>query len=150
MKRIALIFLMFGAVPAAAEEMLPGQWEATMSVQSMEGAKISPQMKEMMSKRVPTVAKTCLTLAQIKNGPQDIEKNSKGSCKILSYSVGGGKVSNSMMCKTPGGTIKTTTSGTYTAKTYDNTVRTISNMAGVKATTVAVLKGRWLGACATK
>jgi Protein of unknown function (DUF3617) len=147
MRLLASVIFVSTAGPLAAQEMLPGQWETTVAVKSIEGAMIPPQMKEIMRKRGPTVVKSCMTAAQIKKGPQDIAGKSNGACKAKSFSVSGGKMNSSMVCTMPQGTSTTSATGTYSAKQYKSRSQTVVVTRGQKMTTTAEVTGRWLGPC---
>ncbi len=102
--------LMVASLSASAESNItPGMWEYQMET----------KMKGMPAGMKPVVMRRCLTpqdVAQNKHLTQGSEKN---PCTMSNMKASGGQVSYDFVCKTEGGTMKGSTTGTTSATSLD-------------------------------
>ncbi len=138
-----------------AVKMQPGQWETTVKVASIEGTGLPPEVQNAMKQQKQEhKVQTCLTPEQAEKPPQEMLGAMKG-CTYEKFSMAGGTMSGTMVCKNmPGmaGEIRSAMSGSFTSTSYDFTSETQMDMpampgGGGKMTTKTQISGKRLGDC---
>lgn len=140
-----------------AVKLEPGKWETTVSILSMDGPGLPPQVVEQMKAQMKDQkVETCLTPEQVKNPPKDMF-GSAANCTYEKFEMSGGKMSGTLVCKAPAGAamgdIRGTVSGNFASTSYDVTSETTMNMpampgaTGGKITSKTKVTGKRIGAC---
>lgn len=134
--------------PAAAQAQVePGQWETTVTVDSVDMPGAPPQMARMMGGKT-TRSSYCLTPEQASKGPQELLKQNQ-SCRFTHYSMTGGRISTEMSCSQNGGTLIARSEGSYTPTSMK--VSSVAQMSGkMEMRMSSSMTGRRIGACAGK
>jgi hypothetical protein len=136
---VAAVALVLGAAAAIAQTspIRPGRWEVAMQMQMANSPVQLPEMKTTQ----------CVTPEQVKD-PANALPQATGAgrgqtdCKVSDYKVSGNTATWQMSCTKPQA-LTSTGEMTFTADTYDGTIKT--NMAqGVMTMKVA---GKRLGDC---
>lgn len=113
----ALILLALVSTPAlAAPKVTPGQWQSTVTVDSMSMPGVPASALAAM-KRQPMTTSYCLTPQEAEADPRKILAADK-SCKMDRFSFTGGRIESAMTCKTEQGPATITMTGTYTPTSY--------------------------------
>ena len=124
----------------------PGQWETTIDVvdYKVSGA---PAGMPAMPKPERQKVSACVTPEMAAKSPLDAIKEAKLDCTISNSVFAGGKVASDATCKTPRGTITTSTTGTYspTEMSYDS--NSTATMGPITATTKTHTVSRRTGDC---
>ena len=100
---------------------LPGKWESTMSLQSIEIPGMPAEMQDMMKQRMGKMNTTtsCLTAEQVEKPNADFFGPGEGSgCTYNSFKMGGGKIDADMTCQQQGMTQNMQMTGTYSEEHY--------------------------------
>ncbi len=128
------IFLITGAViaPAVGQEMQPGLYASTTEIELANGKKQTNQDQD------------CITAKEIADGLTKIGIESDTDCKVQNLVKGSGKVTYRMACEDGSKKLLTDVVGTYTATSYDFTIKPVSSGAAIKSMSV---KGKRLGVC---
>jgi hypothetical protein len=101
----------------------PGQWESSVTLDSIEVPGMPPeavaQMKKTMA-RVATGHKSCLTPEQAKKPKEDFFAGANSNCRYDKFSMDDGKMTGTMRCTNPqgGGTQLIQFDGTYAPEEY--------------------------------
>lgn len=137
-------------------QLKPGQWEGRFTVKdidlsNMPGAPagMKDQMKSMMSQ---TSLKYCVTPEEAANpsGGMFSGQESK-DCTYGGFEAKGGTVKGQVSCKSEGGTMNATMSGTYAPEEYsmDMDMKMAGGPQGMTMAMTARSEGKWIGpACA--
>jgi Protein of unknown function (DUF3617) len=136
------------APAAAADALLPGLWDITVNIESFEGTAVTPQMKQALARQKPQTIKQCLSAEQLKPTADRLAIESKGKCKSTSFSMADGKLASAAECSGTDTTMKSTTSGTYTPKSYAFRSSNIVATSKGSVTTKTLMSGKWISACA--
>ncbi len=122
---------------AQANNMRPGQYQATMQITKFEMPGMPPealaQMRDQMQSATAVQNSYCLSDEEARAGRQDMMKrlsNAQGDCNFQNFDVSGNDVSGRMVCSgmPGGGSMTMTMTGTMTADTSDMTMASeISN-----------------------
>ncbi|MES2497001.1 MAG: DUF3617 domain-containing protein [Pseudomonadota bacterium] len=143
---LALACCIAVSVPAQAQ-VQPGQWEASVTVRSIDMPGAPPQVVAMMKGKT-TRQTYCLTAEQAAKGPQEMLKQNP-SCRFTKYSMAGGAISTSMICSQNGATMNAQANGSYTATSFNVTSTAVmSGQMSMKMTSTS--SGRRLGPCSGK
>jgi hypothetical protein len=130
---------------AAQAQIEPGQWEATVTVQSMSMPGAPPQVAAMMKGKA-TRQSYCITKEQAAKGPQEMLKQNP-SCHFTRYSMNGGVISTAMTCSQNGGTMTVQANGQYTATSFNvSSTAVMSGKMSMRMTSTS--SGRRVGPCA--
>ncbi|WP_415644149.1 DUF3617 domain-containing protein [Sphingomonas antarctica] len=133
------------AVPSAASaQVSPGKWEIVTTIHSVDMPNAPPFVADMM-KGKPIKVSHCLTPAEAVRGPQDLMKSRK-ECTFTRYSMVGGKLDSVMVCKQSGGTMTSTSRGSFTLNSFTTTGRSVATGAQ-PITMTATAIGRRVGEC---
>lgn len=130
-------------------QLKPGQWEGRFTVQAIDmpdaPAGMQDQMKSMMSK---TAHRYCITPEQAANPSGDMfAAQDNKDCTYGGFDASGGKVQGQLSCKSQGGTMNATLSGTYAPERYGMDMD-MKMAGGPKGTTMAITarsEGKWIG-----
>lgn len=118
---------------AGAQEMQPGIYATTATMQLPGGAPKSFQDKD------------CITAKDIAGGLTKIGIESDTECKVQSLTKGGGKISYRLLCEEGGKKQVSDVTGTYTADSFDFAIKT-SAAKDVPSRSMRVT-GKRIGAC---
>lgn len=130
---------------AAQAQIDPGQWEATVTIQSMSMPGAPPQVAAMMKGKA-TRQSYCITKEQAAKGPQEMLKQNP-SCRFTKYSMSGGVISTAMTCSQNGGTMTVQANGTYTPTSFNmSSTALMSGRMSMRMTSTS--SGRRVGPCA--
>ncbi|MEO9129881.1 MAG: DUF3617 domain-containing protein [Sphingomonas sp.] len=150
-----------GEVAAATQDAVklePGKWETSITILSLEGPGLPPNMATAMKDRMKgQKVETCLTPEQAAKPPQDMLGAAK-NCTYEKFEMGGGKMSGTLVCKNapgmPGGEMRATMSGNFASTNYNITSESTMSMpampgapAGGVMTSKTQVVGKRLGAC---
>lgn len=135
----------FAMLPAAVHaQVQPGQWESTVTVQSIDMPGAPPQMAAMMKGKT-TRQSYCITPEQAAKGPQEMLKQNP-SCRFTKYSMAGGVISTAMTCSQNGGTMTAQANGKYNSTSFNVTSTAVmSGRMSMRMTSAS--SGRRLGPC---
>jgi hypothetical protein len=129
---------------AAQAQVQPGQWEATVTVQSIDMPGAPPQVAAMMKGKT-TRQSYCITPEQAAKGPQEMLKQNP-SCHFTKYSMMGGVMSTAMTCAQNGGTMTAQANGKYTPTSFNVTSTAVmTGKMSMRMTSAGT--GRRLGPC---
>lgn len=132
---------------AAQAQVQPGQWEASVTVQSIDMPGAPPQVAAMMRGKT-TKQNYCITPEQAAKGPQEMIKQNP-SCRFTKYTMTGGTISTAMICSQNGGTMTAQSNGSYTPTSFNITSTAVmSGQMSMRMTSVG--SGRRLGPCTGK
>jgi hypothetical protein len=151
MKYLLGASILAGGVSAmAADAMMAGLWDVTVTMERLEGAPVTPQMRADLKAQKPRTLQQCLSSEELKPSPEKLEKESGGKCKATRFTLADGKMASSTNCTGQGSTLISTSSGTYDAKNY--AFRSVSKMSTPKGeiTTTVLTSGKWVSACPKK
>ncbi len=143
----AVMLMAINAASVSAQEMIPGQWEITSSILSVEGPMVTPQVRAATLKNGQRNYKACLTAQQLKEAPTNVSQRFNGTCKPADTNMADGKISSSMRCTLPNGTSVADSTGTYSAKAYRVETRAVTTIAQGGLTAHSVVNGAYLGPC---
>lgn len=122
----------------------PGKWENRIEVIDVQMAGAPPGVAAAMKGR-PQVITSCVTAEQAAAGPRTLLNADKG-CRFTRYVATNGRLDSALECVRPGSTLRATTTGTYTATSYQSTGQSV--MSGrVRMTMKTRNTGRRVGAC---
>lgn len=135
------------AMPAAlwaASPILPGLWETTITIDSVDMPNAPPGIAKMMQGH-KSVVKHCATADEVAQGPQEMLKSS-ADCHFNRYTMTGGHFSSEMVCTQHGSTVTAKSDGHFTPTSFDATGSTeMSGAHGMRMTTT--VSGRRVGDC---
>jgi len=144
---LALSTIAVLAVPAiawAAAPILPGLWETTVTVTSVDMPNAPPSVVKMMRGH-KTVVKHCATAKDVAQGPQEMLKSSK-ACHFTRYAMTGGHLSSEMVCSQRGMTTTARSEGRFTPVSFD--VTSSAEMSGAQHMRMTTtMSARRLGDC---
>ena len=144
---LALSTISVLAVPAAlwaASPILPGLWETTVTINSVDMPNAPPAVAKMMQGH-KTVVKHCATAEEVAQGPQEMLKSSP-SCHFTRYTMTGGHFSSEMVCSQHGTTVTAKSDGRFTPTGFDATGS--SEMSGPQTMRMTTtVSGRRVGDC---
>jgi len=144
---LALSTIAVLAVPAivrAAPPILPGLWETTVTINSVDIPNAPPAVVKAMRGH-KAVVKHCATAKDVAQGPQEMLKSAK-ACHFTRYTMAGGHLSSEMVCSQHGMTTTARSEGSFTPVSF--TATGSSEMTGpqhMRMTTTVT--GRRLGDC---
>jgi len=145
-RRAAFVFVTAASLSAVAQaQVQPGQWEASVTVQSIDMPGAPPQVAAMMKGKT-TRQTYCITPEQAAKGPQEMLKQNP-SCRFTRYSMTGGVISTAMTCTQNGGTMTAQANGRYTATSF-NVSSTAVVSGSMKMRMTSSSTGRRIGPCA--
>jgi hypothetical protein len=133
-------------------QLKPGQWEGRFTVKDIDlsdmpgaPANMKDQMKRMMSQ---TSLKYCVTPQQAANPSGEMFAGQENKdCTYGGFEAKGGAVKGQISCKSQGGTMNATMSGTYAPESYAMDVD-MKMAGGAQGTTMAMTarsEGKWIG-----
>ena len=141
---IALVASAPGLAIAQGAGIQAGKWEIVTTIRTVNMPGAPPAIANMM-KGKPIKVSHCITPEEAARGPQDMMKTSK-QCQFTRYSMAGGKLSSEMVCRQNGGTMTSTSTGSFTATSFTASGHTV--MTGGQAMTMdATTVGRRVGDC---
>jgi len=139
--------LIAGFPGLALAQVQPGQWEATVAVQSIDMPGAPPQLAAMMKGKV-TKQIYCITPEQAAKGPQEMVKQNP-SCRFSKYSATGGVISTEMSCSQDGSKMTVRANGSYTPTSFNVTSSAVmSGQMAMRMTSTS--RGRRIGPCTGK
>jgi hypothetical protein len=137
----------------------PGKWETAVSILSVEGPGVPPEMAAAMKQQGGSQkVETCLTPEQAAKPPQDMLGAAKG-CTYEKFEMGGGKMDGTLVCKNapglPSGEMRASMSGSFSSTSYDIVSESTMDMpampggpaGGGKMTTKTQVTGKRIGEC---
>lgn len=106
------------AVEEMAFQFQPGQYRTVINIDKIEIPGLPPaaleQMKGMMGKG--TNVEYCISPEQAAQGVEAMKQHmADGKCQFEKFEASGGSVESVMVCQGEGGSIRSTSKGTYTA-----------------------------------
>ena len=140
----SLLALLAAAPAQAAPGIQPGEWEISVTVNSVDMPGAPAGVANMMRGRTTTIHH-CITPADAARGPQDLMK-SDPSCTFTKYSMAGGKLSSEMTCMRKNMTITASSTGSFTPVSFTATGRSVVT-GGAMMTTTTTTNGRRIGEC---
>jgi hypothetical protein len=147
MDRAALLGLgLLAATPAAAQTLSPGQWDMQVNITKLDAPSLPPAMVAAMMQK-PTRIQSCITPQDVAKAPERVFTASNGSCKTEEARVRGGSIRTRMVCNASGTRIVITSTGRYTATTFDVTAISVMTGQGMAMTTHSRTLGKRTGAC---
>jgi Protein of unknown function (DUF3617) len=117
---------------AASQEMQPGLYDSTTALEMTDGKKQTNQDQD------------CITAKDIADGLTKIGIESDTDCKVQDLVKGSSKITYRMVCADGGKKLVSDVVGTFTASSYDFTIKPASAGALFKSINV---KGKRLGVC---
>ena len=144
---VAWIPLAFaGAAAVTAPTPQAGKWTHLTQLVSADIPGVPETLIRAADKREPRA--TCLTPKQAASTPQILLHAPGAVCSSRSYTLAGGKIRGQSVCRvkeleTP---VKTTTTGTYSARGYVTRSVTTGTRNGRPLKVVTATSGKWLGA----
>ena len=133
-----------GVALAQASGIQPGQWETTVTIDSMEMPGAPAGIAKMMVGKTTRVTH-CMTAEEAARGPQEMLKSNK-SCTFTRYSMAGGRIDSEMTCKQGAQTTIAVSTGSFTPTSFTAKGRMVST--GQMATTMTMTSvGRRVGDC---
>lgn len=130
-------------------QLKPGQWEGRFSVRDIDmpgaPAGVKDQMKSMMSQ---TSLKYCVTPEQAANPSGDMFAGQENKdCTYGGFEAQGGSVKGQVSCKSQGGTMNATMSGTYAPESYamDMDMKMAGGPHNMTMAMTARSEGKWIG-----
>lgn len=110
------------AAAGAAPRMLPGRWEGTATVTSMEMPGMPPEMGEQMKAQMskPHPFSNCLTPEEANKPAADFFSGGAEGCVYDHFSMNNGTLDAAMTCKGrgPGGTMHATMKGDFSGDSF--------------------------------
>ena len=106
---LALAFASLVATAQTPGTAQPGMWEYQMET----------IMTGMPMKMPPTTIRRCLTPQDVSQNKHLVQENQKNPCTMSNMKVSGGQISYDFVCKTDGGTMKGSTSGSVSSTAMD-------------------------------
>jgi len=142
-----------------AVKLQPGKWETSITILSLEGPGLPPNMAAAMKQRMAgQKVETCLTPEQAARPPQDMLGAAK-NCTYETFEMSGGKLSGTLVCRNapgmPGGEMHATMSGNFASTSYDVTSDTTMSMPAMPGrpagdvTSKTQVTGKRIGDCDT-
>ena len=148
MRFLVVMSLFAASVPAVALAqgvgVTPGQWETTVTINSVNMPGQPAMIANMMTGKT-TKVKHCITPEEAARGPQDMLKSNK-ACNFTRFSMVGGKMNSEMTCKMGANTMTAVTTGSFTPTGYTSTARTVQTGA-MPMTMTSSSTGRLIGPC---
>lgn len=139
--------LVVAALPAAAADTpQPGRWQLEGRMIAVDMPGVPPQMAQMMLKQ-PISHSYCLTPEEAKRGAQGLFLDKQSQCKMDKFSLAGGRMTMSMTCAGPEGPMQMTSTGSYSATSYDMTSVMVGRSPAGSMKITSVMKGRYIGKC---
>lgn len=121
---IAAATLIAASLPAFSQSVIqPGMWEYQMET----------KMKGMPAGMKPMVIRHCLTQQDVSQNKHLMAGNEKNPCTLSNMKTSGAQISYEFVCKTEGGTMKgsTTGSASATAMEFDTRMQMVPPMEGM-------------------
>lgn len=134
-----------GMAKAEGLGVQPGRWETSVTVTSAQMPDGLAAVAKMMVGRT-TKTTQCVTPEQAAQGPREMMKTHK-TCSFTRYSMAGGKISSEMVCVQGGSTITSTSTGGFTATSFNTTGRSVLT-GRMPMTVTATAVGKRIGDCA--
>jgi hypothetical protein len=107
---------------AGPAHFAPGEWETIVEVTDMEMPGMPPQMREQMTARLKATTKsvkTCMTAEQAaKPEASVLTGKTDGNCTYQNYSMAGGRIDATLVCKSPQGQLTQVIGGTFTDTSF--------------------------------
>ena len=140
-----------------AVTLQPGKWETSVTILSLEGPGLPPEMASAMKGRMAgQKVETCLTPEQAARPPQNMLGAAK-NCTYEKFEMSGGRMSGNLVCKNapgmPGGEMRATMSGNFASTSYDVTSEATMSMPAMPGrpsgavTTKTQVTGKRIGDC---
>ncbi|CAM8673188.1 MULTISPECIES: DUF3617 domain-containing protein [Sphingobium] len=133
-------------------QLKPGQWEGRFTVKDLDlgdmpgaPANMKEQMKSAMNQ---TALKYCVTPEQAANPSGEMFAGQENkNCTYGGFEAKGGAVQGQVSCKSEGGTMNATMSGTYAPENYamDMDMKMVGGPQGMTMAMTARSEGKWIG-----
>lgn len=133
-------------------QLKPGQWEGRFTVKDIDMANMpgapadmKDRMKSMMSQ---TALKYCVTPEQAANPSGEMFAGQENkNCTYGGFEAKGGTVKGQVSCKSEGGTMNATMSGTYAPEQYamDMDMKMEGGPSNMSMAMTARSEGKWIG-----
>lgn len=132
-------------------KITPGAWETTIRTAEFSVEGMPPEMANMMKANMATAAnrtsRSCLTPEQAAKPDGEFFGQGDKDCKYKDFSMGGGKISGTLVCTAEEGTNTTTLNGTYTSDSYSMDLSMKGNMGGKAMTMHMIANSHRVGDC---
>jgi hypothetical protein len=130
----------------AATALQPGLWEITTEVVAMEVANM-PQGKSALPS--PTTTRSCLTADQASapNGAFFAGSGEPGGCTAENMAMAEGRIQGVVQCDQPGGAMRSTLEGRFTATSFEVNQRVETSAQGMNMNMQSRTSGRHVGEC---
>lgn len=132
-------------------QLKPGQWEGRFTVKDLDlgnmpgaSANMKEQMKSAMNQ---TALNYCITPEQAANPSGEMFAGQENkNCTYAGFEAKGGTVKGQVSCKSQGGTMNATMSGTYAPESYamDMDMKTAGGPQGAAMAITARSEGKWI------
>ncbi|MEC3912630.1 DUF3617 domain-containing protein [Sphingobium sp. CR2-8] len=133
-------------------QLKPGQWEGRFTVKDIDlsGMPGAPaNMKDQMTRAMSQSSlKYCVTPQQAANPSGEMFAGQENkNCTYGGFKAKGGTVKGQVSCKSQGGTMNATLSGTYAPETYamDMDMKMVGGPSGTTMAMTARSEGKWIG-----
>ena len=139
------VFVLLISAPAISHAQIqPGQWEAVVTIHSIDMPGAPPQAAAMMKGKT-TRHSYCITAEEAKRGPQEMLKQ-QPSCRFGKYVMAQGTIATEMTCRQNGETMAVRASGSYTPTSFN--VTSSAMMTGrMSMRMTSTSTGKRIGAC---
>ncbi len=95
----------------------------------------------------PISHRYCLTPEEAKRGAQGLFLDNQNDCKMNKFNMAGGRLSMTMTCAGPEGPMHVTSSGRYSATSYDVTSVMVGKSSAGPLKMTSNMKGKYIGKC---
>jgi hypothetical protein len=147
MRRSLISFILLLAPSSlAAQTLSPGQWEMTITITKLDAPSLPPAMAKAMLQK-PTTVRSCISAQDVAKSPERVFTASNGSCKAEEASISNGRIRTRMLCNNSGTRITVTSTGSYTAQSFDVNAVSVMTGQGMTMTTTSRTVGKRVGAC---
>ncbi len=137
-------------VAAADLKLLPGRWESTMKIESMDMPGMPPEAKAMMDKSLLAERHlaTCLTPEQAAKPKGDFFNQGKSGCIFDHFTMADGKLDGAMTCNQGAEKMTMTMAGQYSPDSYEvHTTSKVSMPGGRAMTSTVAMTSHRTGDC---
>ena len=140
MRRPMIVLMSLVAVPAAAQTLKPGMWEATSQMTSMSMPNMPVDMKQALAGKAHSF-RYCVRAEDVAKAPERLFQGSDGRCRYTQFKMTGGSLNAVMQCQ---GGMTGRMKGTFTPTSYAAT-NDMAMSGGMKMT--SRVTGRRVGNC---
>lgn len=135
-------------------QLRPGQWEGRFTVQDIDMPEAPVAMKDHMKRMMSqTALRYCITAEQAANPSGEMFSGQENrNCTYAGFEAKGGAVKGEVSCKSEGGTMNATMSGTYAPERYsmDMDMKMAGGAQDMTMAMTARSEGKWIADTCTE